>query len=90
VPSESGSAPLGVLSPFPSCAAEGRAMGTSPEVYRTELGKVWRIIHAVDGGMRVELLKNEEWVPGPIGMVGLRLSRTTMQLTPAAIRALPA
>ena len=65
-------------------------MGISPDVYRTEQGKVWRIIHSGDGGMRVELLKNEIWVPGPIGMVGLRLSRTTTQLTPAAIRLLPA
>lgn len=65
-------------------------MGTASDVYRTERGKVWRIIHAVDGGMRVELLKNEAWVPGPIGMVGLRLSRSTTRLTPAAIRKLPA
>lgn len=64
-------------------------MGTSSNVYRTEGGKVWRIIHAADGGMRVELLKNGVWVPGPIGMVGLRLSLSTTQLTPAAIRKLP-
>jgi hypothetical protein len=51
---------------------------------------VLRIIQLADGGMRVELLKNEAWVPGPIGMVGLRLSRSTTQLTAAAIRALPA
>jgi hypothetical protein len=51
---------------------------------------VWRIIHADDGGMRVELLKNAQWVPGPIGMIGLRLSRSTTQLTPDAIRELPA
>jgi hypothetical protein len=60
------------------------------DVYRTEQGRVWRIIRADDGGMRVELLKNDEWVPGPIGMAGLRLSRSTTQLTQAAIRALPA
>lgn len=65
-------------------------MGTVTDVYRTERGKVWRIIRAADGGMRVELLKNEEWVPGPIGMAGLRLSPSTTQLTPAAIRELPA
>jgi hypothetical protein len=40
--------------------------------------------------MRVELLKDEAWVPGPIGMIGLRLSRSTTQLTRAAIRELPA
>jgi hypothetical protein len=65
-------------------------MGTVTDVYRTELGKVLRIIQAADGGMRVELLKNEAWVPGPIGMVGLRLSPSTKKLTPAAIRELPA
>jgi hypothetical protein len=65
-------------------------MGAAPNVYRTEQGKVWRIIHATDGGMRVELLKDEAWVPGPIGMAGLRLSRSTTRLTPAAIRELPA
>jgi hypothetical protein len=64
-------------------------MGRAPDVYRTEQGKVWRIIHAEDGGMRVELLKDGVWVAGPIGMVGLRLSRTTTQLTAAAIRTLP-
>jgi hypothetical protein len=65
-------------------------MGASSDVYRTELGKVWRIIRATDGGMRVEILKNEIWVPGPIGMVGLRLSPSTTQLTAAAVRELPA
>lgn len=63
-------------------------MGT--DVYRTERGKVWRIIHTDEGGMRVELLKEEAWVPGPIGMAGLRLSPSTTQLTRAAIRDLPA
>jgi hypothetical protein len=65
-------------------------MEASLDVYRTERGTVLRIIQLADGGMRVELLKNEAWVPGPIGMVGLRLSPSTTQLTAAAIRALPA
>jgi hypothetical protein len=65
-------------------------MARANDVYRTEQGKVWRIIHADDGAMRVELLKDGVWVAGPIGMVGLRLSRTTTQLTAAAIRQLPA
>jgi hypothetical protein len=65
-------------------------MGTYADVYRSEQGRVWRIVHADDGGMRVELLKNEEWVPGPIGMAGLRLRPSTTQLSAAAIRALPA
>jgi hypothetical protein len=65
-------------------------MGTDSDVYRTERGKVWRIIHEVEGGLHVELLKNGAWIRGPIGMAGLRLSPSTTQLTAAAIRALPA
>jgi hypothetical protein len=65
-------------------------MEASSDVYRTERGTVLRITQLADGGMRVELLKDEEWVPGPIGMVGLRLSRSTTHLTAAAIRLLPA
>ncbi|HEV8571498.1 MAG TPA: hypothetical protein VGR49_00440 [Actinomycetota bacterium] len=65
-------------------------MGTASDVYRTERGTVWRIIHSAEGGLHVELLKNEEWVRGPIGMAGLRLSPSTTQLTAAAVRELPA
>jgi hypothetical protein len=65
-------------------------MEASSDVYRTERGTVLRITQLADGGMRVELLKDEAWVPGPIGMIGLRLSRSTTQLTRAAIRELPA
>jgi hypothetical protein len=64
-------------------------MGTAPDVYRTERGIVWRIIHTDEGGLHVELLKNGAWVPGRIGMAGLRLSPSTTQLTAAAIRELP-
>jgi hypothetical protein len=60
------------------------------DVYRTERGIVWRIIHTDEGGLYVELLKNGEWVRGRIGMAGLRLSPSTTQLTAAAIRGLPA
>ncbi|MGH2681937.1 MAG: hypothetical protein ACRDIX_01730 [Actinomycetota bacterium] len=49
-----------------------------------------RIIHNDEGGLHVELLKNGVWVPGRIGMAGLRLSPATTQLTAAAIRELPA
>jgi hypothetical protein len=65
-------------------------MAGALHVYRTKRGMVWRVIHADDGGLRVEVLKDQAWVPGPIGMVGLRLSRSTTQLTAAAIRELPA
>jgi len=59
-------------------------------VYRSEQGKVWRVRQTDEGWLTVELLTNERWVPGPIGMVGLRLSATTTRLTAAAIRKLPA
>jgi hypothetical protein len=64
-------------------------MDAETEVYKTDRGTVWRIIRADDGGMRVELLKEDEWVPGPIGMAGLRLSSSTTRLTDAAVRKLP-
>jgi hypothetical protein len=58
-------------------------------VYRTARGTVWRAVQIDDGPVRVELLRNETWVPGPIAMAGLRLSRTCTQLTAAAIAKLP-
>lgn len=58
-------------------------------VYRTEGGLILRIIEAEDGGLKVEMLKGGAWVAGRIGMVGLRLSRTTNRLTPEETRALP-
>ena len=59
-------------------------------VYRTESGTIWRLVFTEDGGLRVELLRNETWVPGPIAMAGLRLSRTVTRLSAAAVRKLPA
>ena len=58
-------------------------------VYRTELGKVFRISEHDDGGLSVELLELTQWVPGPIGMAGLRIARTTTRLTARQILALP-
>lgn len=60
-----------------------------PDVYRTERGLVWRILHADDGGLKVEILKGGAWITGRIGMVGLRLSPTTKRLNRDEIRALP-
>lgn len=65
-------------------------MAATSDVYRTERGTVLRIIRSAEGGVRVELLQDDAWVRGPIGMVGLRLSQSTTRLTAAAIRALPA
>jgi hypothetical protein len=62
----------------------------SAGVYRsTELTTVWRVLESDDGALKVQLLKDGEWIPGPIGMVGLRLSPATKRLSDAAIRALP-
>jgi hypothetical protein len=58
-------------------------------VYRTEHGKVFRISEHEDGGISVELLKLTQWVPGPIGMAGLRIARTTKRLTARQVLALP-
>lgn len=61
----------------------------APSVYRTERGLVWRVIETDEGWMRVEMLKAGDWVPGSIGMVGLRLSPSTIRLTPEQVRGLP-
>lgn len=58
-------------------------------VYRGERGAIWRVIERDDGGIGVECLREGAWVPGPIGMVGLRLSPSTTRLSPADIRKLP-
>jgi hypothetical protein len=63
---------------------------TSSGVYRTNQGTVFRITETVEGGLKVEVLKDGEWVPGRIGMVGLRLAPSTTSLSASAIRQLPA
>jgi hypothetical protein len=57
-------------------------------VYRTAKGTIWRLVHT-EGGVRVELLRDAAWVPGPIAMAGLRLSKWTTELTQHAIAKLP-
>ena len=51
---------------------------------------IFRVTETDEGGLKVEVLKDDVWVPGPIGMVGLRLASVTTTLGAAAIRALPA
>lgn len=51
---------------------------------------IWRVIEGDEGSLRVELLEDQAWVPGRIGMVGLRLSPSTTRLTARAVRELPA
>ena len=62
---------------------------TETGVYRTELGMILRISERNDGHLSVQLLKQTLWVPGPIGMFGLRLAPTTARLTARQVRALP-
>lgn len=62
-----------------------RSSGT----YRTDLGLVFRVIENVEGGLKVEVLKDGAWTAGRIGMVGLRLSRSTTKLGQDAILELP-
>ena len=59
-------------------------------VYRSEQGTIWRILETDEGHLRVETLDGENWVPGRISLVGLRLASSTKRLTAQAIRALPA
>ena len=59
-------------------------------VYRSEQGKIWRVMEASDGQLSVQVYLEGEWVPGPIRMVGLRLSSGTKKLSAQAIAKLPA
>jgi hypothetical protein len=59
-------------------------------VYRSEQGTIWRVLETDEGHLRVETLDGEEWIPGRISLVGLRLAATTRRLTPGAVRKLPA
>jgi hypothetical protein len=69
----------------------GSYTGTVPSVgvYRTELGLVFRVMETVEGGLRIDVLKEGAWVPGRIGMIGLRRDPSTTKLSPSAIRQLP-
>lgn len=58
-------------------------------VYRTQSGLIMRVTEADDGGLKVESLNDGAWVASRIGMVGLRLSPSTTQLTPAQTKKLP-
>lgn len=51
---------------------------------------ILRITETVEGGLKVEVLNDGAWVPGRIGMVGLRLASSTTMLSDKAIRQLPA
>ena len=59
-------------------------------MYRTAAGLILRVTDTVEAGLKVEVLRNGGWTPGRIGMVGLRLARSTTKLTPHEILTLPA
>jgi hypothetical protein len=63
-------------------------MGSSG-VYRTDLGLIFRVTETVEGGLKVEVLSGDGWIPGRIGMAGLRLSPSTKTLGRAAVLQLP-
>jgi len=56
-------------------------------VYKTSQGAIFRIANTVEGGLKVEVLKEGIWVPGPIAMFGLRLE--AVKLSAAAVDKLP-
>ena len=58
-------------------------------VYQTDLGLIFRVTETVEGGLKVEILKDGSWTPGRIGMVGLRLAPSTTKLSRSAIQELP-
>ena len=64
-------------------------MSVDRSVYRTEQGTILRITEDDEGRLSVELFNEPEWVAGPIGMAGLRLSPTTKRLTDRQIQSLP-
>lgn len=51
---------------------------------------IFRVTETGEGGLKVEVLKDGTWVPGRIGMVGLRLAPSTTMLGANAVGALPA
>lgn len=58
-------------------------------VYRTESGTIFRVTDDGDGHISVRVLKDTGWVDASIGMVGLRVSPTTVRLTEKQVGRLP-
>ena len=64
-------------------------MNRSPAGVYRQGQMIWRVTQSDDGALKVEVLRDGGWVPGPIGMVGLRLNPSTTRLSKQDIRALP-
>lgn len=58
-------------------------------MYQTGPGMIFRVTETDEGGLKVDVLKDGAWIPGRIGMVGLRLAPTTTALGANATRELP-
>jgi hypothetical protein len=58
-------------------------------VYKTETGVIFRVVDD-QGHLSVETLQGSVWESAPIGMIGLRVAPTTLQLTARQILRLPA
>jgi hypothetical protein len=58
-------------------------------VYRTESGTIFRVSDDGDGRLSVRVLKESGWQEASIGMLGLRVAPTTVQLTQKQILRLP-
>jgi hypothetical protein len=63
--------------------------GSVWDFFRTEQGTTLRVEKEVEGALRVDRLKDGVWSEAPRGMIGLRLSSGSRNLTAAEILALP-
>ena len=66
-----------------------RSAGSVWNYFRTELGKTLRVREDPEGTLRIDILKDGVWSEAPRGMIGLRLSAGSRDLTQAEISALP-
>ena len=66
-----------------------RSAGSAWNYFRTELGKTLRVREDPEGSLRIDILNDGVWSEAPRGMIGLRLSAGSRDLTPAEISALP-
>jgi hypothetical protein len=57
-------------------------------VYKTAQGVIFRVQNS-EGHLSVETLRDDVWESAPIGMVGLRVAPTTVQLTARQVLRLP-
>ena len=58
-------------------------------VYRTASGMIFRVSEGGEGHLAVETLGKSGWMPAQLGVIGLRVSPTTVRLTARQVLALP-